>query len=347
MQSDEIQTPLRFVVTVDTEADDAWLHPDAVNVTNIRQLDRFQDLCDKYDVVPTYLLAYECATRDEALATLIPLAEKRRCEIGHHLHVWTTPPFQNEGPNGVDLDWIQAFQFQLPDSLFAEKAEALRHAIENSFGHSPTSHRAGRWGIDQRTVDWLASAGFVVETSMRTAIRLRNFPPGVESSSQNGRHIAAAEYELHKNPYFWPVESPSPACRSIVEVPATVDVRNALASTLFVPYLRSKLPGEFFLFKVYRKFAGLNMLSPDPGYSPGELPRIIERAIRRGVTVINLMFHSSELALHCSPFTKTQQDVDSVWRHLEEAFNYCQVRGIASAGISDVARLACEHAESG
>jgi hypothetical protein len=59
------------------------------------------------------------------------------------------------------------------------------------------------------------------------------------------------------------------------------------------------------------------------------------------------MFHSSELALHCSPFTKTQQDVDSVWRHLEEAFNYCQVRGIASAGISDVARLACEHAESG
>ena len=127
-------------------------------------LERFQDLCDQYNVVPTYLLAYECATRDEALKILKPLSENRRCEIGHHLHVWTTPPFQRAGPTGVDLDWIHAFQFQLPDSLFTEKAECLRQAIEKNFGRSPTSHRAGRWGIDQRTVDWMASTGFIVET---------------------------------------------------------------------------------------------------------------------------------------------------------------------------------------
>lgn len=347
MQHDEIQTPLRFVVTVDTEADDAWSRPEAVNVTNIRQLERFQDLCDKYDVVPTYLLAYECATRDEALSTLKPIAENRRCEIGHHLHVWTTPPFQNESPNGVDRDWIHAFQFQLPDSLFVEKAETLRQAIEQNFGYSPTSHRAGRWGIDQRTVDWLAGAGFVVETSMRTGLRLRQNRPGAELSMPRGRAIASAEYELHRNPYLWHSQSQVDGRPPIVEVPATVDLRSGLAAAVLLPYLKLKWPGEFFLFRVLRKLAGLNILCPDPGYAPGELPRMIDRAFEHGVTVINLMFHSSELALHCSPFTKTQQDVDSVWRHLEEAFRYMRDHGIASSGISDIARIVCLESQYG
>ena len=133
MRLEEIATPLRFVVTVDTEGDDAWSSPDDVRLENLRELPRFQDLCDEHAVVPTYLLAYECATRDEALSVLKPIADRGRCEIGHHLHVWTTPPFHREGPKGVDGEWIQAFQFQLPDSLFVEKAESLRQAIEKSF----------------------------------------------------------------------------------------------------------------------------------------------------------------------------------------------------------------------
>ncbi len=340
MRAREIRTPLRFVVTVDTEADDAWSQPESVKVTNIRQLERFQDLCDKYDVVPTYLLAYECATQDEALTVLQPLAENSRCEIGHHLHVWTTPPFQREGPSGVDLDWIHAFQFQLPDSLFTEKAECLRQAIEKNFGRSPTSHRAGRWGIDQRTVDWMASTGFVVETSMRKGLRLTHFRPGIKLSTPRGRCIAAAEYGLLKNPYLWPSESRSGHIEPIVEIPATVDAPDDIASMLFLRFLALKWPGEPFLYRVYRKLGGLGMLYPDPAKPPGEMPRIIERAIKRGVTVINLMLHSSELALHCSPYTKTQDDLDGVWRHLEEAFRYTRDREITSDGISNVAQLA-------
>jgi hypothetical protein len=340
----EITTPLRFVVTVDTEADDAWSRPDDVKVTNIRQLERFQDLCDKYDVVPTYLLAYECATRDEALKILKPLSESRRCEIGHHLHVWTTPPFQRSGPTGVDLDWIHAFQFQLPDSLFTEKAECLRQTIEKNFGRSPTSHRAGRWGIDQRTVDWLSSSGFVVETSMRKGIRLTHFRSGIKLSTPAGRRIEAAEYGLRNNPYFWPSAPNDGAADSIVEIPATVDAPDDFASMLLLRFLALKLPGEPFLYRVYRKLSGLGMLYPDPAKPPGEMPRIIERAIKRGVTVINLMLHSSELALHCSPFTKTQDNLDGVWRHLEEAFRYTRDCDIVSERLTDVARLVLKHA---
>ena len=30
----------------------------------------------------------------------------------------------------------------------------------------PTSHRAGRWGIDQRTIDWLIERNFLVDTTI-------------------------------------------------------------------------------------------------------------------------------------------------------------------------------------
>ena len=96
---------------------------------------------------------------------------------------------------------------------------------------------------------------------------------------------------------------------------------------------------------MYRKLGGLGGLYPDPAKPPGEMSRIIERAIKRGVTVINLMLHSSELALHCSPFTKTREESAGVWQHLEEAFRYARDCGIASEGISDVALLARQYAK--
>jgi len=343
LHSDEIKTALRFVVTVDTEADDAWDRPDDVKVSNVLQLERFQDLCDKYDVVPTYLLAYECATRDEALKVLKPLSENRRCEIGHHLHVWTTPPFQRAGPTGVDLDWIHAFQFQLPDSLFTEKAECLRQAIEKNFGRSPTSHRAGRFGIDQRTVDWLASSGFVVETSVRKGLRLRNLGPDVTAKIAD-RRIEATEYGLNKNPYIWPGQSSNGNDQSVVEIPLTVDAPDDFASNVLLRYLALKWPGEPLLFRMYRKLSGLGRLDLDPAKPPGEMSGIIDRAIKRGVSVINLMLHSSELALHCSPFSNNQEDLDQVWNHLEDAFRHVRDRDIVSEGLTDVARLALQYA---
>src|SRR5690606_25001960 len=202
--------PLRFVVTVDTEADDAWAHPDEIRLDNIRALPRFQELCERFSVVPTYLLTYECAHRDEALSILAPIAASARCEIGHHLHVWTCPPFAI-GDRDVDRRFVLAHQFMLPDALFVQKAERLRQEIERSFGRSPTSHRAGRWGIDPRSVDWLCRAGFVAETSLRPSVRL---PPALG-------HHASTRYTLHRNPSLW---ASTDGDTGPVELPVTVDL---------------------------------------------------------------------------------------------------------------------------
>jgi len=334
---EEIATPLRFVVTVDTEADDAWSRPDTISVENLKQLPRFQDLCDKFGIVPTYLLTYECANRDESLSILKPLAESRCCEIGHHLHVWTCPPYQSTSGDGIDRDWIHAHQFLLPDSLFVEKAEWLRQEIATNFGCSPTSHRAGRWGIDQRTVDWLASTAFIVDTSLRPTMRLPKFL---------GIH-ASTEYRPSRNPYVWHGRpNGNGECESVIEIPATVDVPDGLIARSCRQWLSEGRPFDATVTHIYRKVGGLRMLRPDPNYSPGVLPQMMENAIRQGVTVINLMLHSSELALNCSPFSKSRGSLDRVWAHLAEVFESVRCRNIISQRITEVGRLVLQHVET-
>ena len=66
----------------------------------------------------------------------------------------------------VDMEWIHAYQFEVPDTLFEEKAGRLKETIKQNYGIEPTSHRAGRFGVDQRTIDWLIKNNFVVDTSV-------------------------------------------------------------------------------------------------------------------------------------------------------------------------------------
>src|SRR3989304_4764396 len=164
--NDKTYSPV-FIVTVDTESDDAWEKPEIISLENLKEIPRFQDMCEKYDIIPTYLLSYECATREEAVSILKPISDSQKCEIGHHLHSWSTPPFQRKNNNGdVDLEWIHAYQSELPDSLFEEKAENLKSVIKQNYGIYPTSHRAGRFGIDQRSIDWLIKNKFEADTSV-------------------------------------------------------------------------------------------------------------------------------------------------------------------------------------
>ena len=81
MPSDPIKYQPIFVVTVDTEADDAWNSPEFINLRNMKQIPRFQELCDAYSIIPTYLVTYECATRDEAICVLEPISKNSRAEI--------------------------------------------------------------------------------------------------------------------------------------------------------------------------------------------------------------------------------------------------------------------------
>jgi len=329
--TDKSTGPL-FVVTVDTEADDAWVSPETIELNNLTEIPRFQELCQSYGVIPTYLVTYECAARDEAISVLKPISDRGQCEIGHHLHCWTTPPFAKESPSGVDSAWLGAYQSELPDSLFREKAECLRDEIAKAYGKSPTSHRAGRWGIDQRSIDWLIENDFTVESSVTPLISW--------STSLGSTTGGPSFYSSPRQPYFWYANSASKRSNPfLIEIPLTVDFPEGLFLRACAAYLQRELPGTSMVDHIYKKLGGSRMFRPNPSYPENTLLGIVDRTIQHGSSVLNLMIHSSELALQQSPFSQTKEDCARVWHTLEATFQHVKRIGVTPVSLSEAAML--------
>jgi hypothetical protein len=71
---------------------------------------------------------------------LLPLHERRRAEIGAHLHPWANPPF-SKWDRG---DTTPAYPAELPLGVFAAKLDVLTGVLAAKLGARPRSYRAGR-----------------------------------------------------------------------------------------------------------------------------------------------------------------------------------------------------------
>jgi len=317
-----------FTITVDTEADDAWEARDSIGMRNLSAIPRFQALCEEFEIMPTYLLTYECAVRQEALAVLKSIADQHSCEIGFHLHSWTTPPFERESPEGFDAAWMQAYQFELPESLFREKSACLLEAIENAYGIRPTAHRAGRWGIDQRSVDWLIEKKFLIDTSV---------VPMWDLSAKMGKRMGGPSFlAARHSPYFWlHSQAGNNLSRSLLEIPLTVYAPRSIILAAMAGYIRRNMAGKRVVERIYRRFIGGNgQLRLHPKYSLNTLLKIIQSQLSGYPTIINMMIHSSELMVGQSPFSRTPQACEALWEKLRWTFAFIRDLRISSAGIS-------------
>ena len=330
LASDHATSRPLLVITVDTEADDAWGTPDRIALRNLAAVPRFQALCENYSAVPTYLVTYECAVRDESVRVLRPLVSRGLCEIGHHLHVWTTPPFSREDPQGVDVEWIQAYQSELPDSLFVEKADCLHDAILGSFGVAPTSHRAGRWGVDQRTIEWLVRRGYAVDTSVTPLISWRY---------AKGRRSGGPSFARYpRRPHLWAVRNElTHGESSIVEIPVSVSWRGNVAIELYDRCLDAEWTGARLARRALKRLLAPRLVRPNPDYPLRFFSDALEQSIREGAPIINVMLHSSELAYGCSPSTATRKGVASVWSRLELVLRRARELGLESATLTSAA----------
>ena len=119
---------------------------DRLEVKNAERLPALQALCDEYGVRPTYLVTHEMATRPEsARHPARPRAGGGRCEIGAHLHPWSSPPFRPE-----DLAAHTYPAQPAPGAARPAAHASSRTTIEQSIGVRPTTYRAGRNGFDGR-----------------------------------------------------------------------------------------------------------------------------------------------------------------------------------------------------
>jgi len=290
------QTPPAVLVGVDTEADDQWSASgrEKNEVRNAERLPELQALCDGFGVRPTYVVTYEMATREESSAVLRELQRGGRCEIGTHLHPWSSPPFRPE-----DLR-AHTYPMNLPRELLERQLTDLTSVIEERVGVRPTSYRAGRNGFDGHSLPILERLGYTVDTSV---------DPLFNERRKGGPAFAGAPLVPYHPDYS---DVRRPGASKILEVPISAATLPGLPKPLEALY--ATLPAIPYRGAIKR--LGLRPVWLRPSYSP--LPDMLAFATRlrdMRVPCFNIIFHSSELLPGGSPYTP---DAASVARFLED-----------------------------
>ena len=317
-----------LVITVDTEAD--WHHPEQLKLRNITAIPDFQDECVQYGFIPTYLVTYEVASRDESLSVLQPIAWKKLCDIGHHLHVWSTPPFETPSPGGTDSTWMHGLQSELPDPLFEAKMLMLHDTIRKNFGLAPTSHRAGRWAIDTRTLKWLSAHGYLADSSM-TARKTWWYTRGKKT------RIGVNSARVSNNPYFPSLSDITmPATRNsdrigILEIPVSA------AGTAFGALQRTRGFGLFSAGLNKIGYYRLGMISFRPSYniSIPLFTHLVHNLFQLKLPVYNFMLHSNEVFPGASPYSKRKDLVTRIWERIHLTFALAKEYNIRGIALSD------------
>jgi hypothetical protein len=290
------------LVGVDTEADDQWSAAgrQALSVRNAERLGALQQLFDALGVRPTYLVTHEMASRAESAAVLRGLFSGGRCEIGAHLHPWSSPPFRPEDQDG-------RYPHQLPTALLRRQLTELTETIEGAMGRRPTSYRAGRHGFDERSLVILEELGYTVDTSV---------DPLFNERRKGGPTFAGAPLRPYR-PDYRDVRRPGGA--RILEIPVSAATAPRLPKPL--ERLYTSLPP--IPYRGALKRVGLRAVWLRPSYTA--LPDMLAFASRlgaEGVPCFNLLFHSSELLPGGSPYTPDQRSVDRFLDHLRRVLEH-------------------------
>jgi peptidoglycan/xylan/chitin deacetylase (PgdA/CDA1 family) len=288
--------PPAVLVGIDTEADDQWSARgrEEMGVRNAARLPALQALFEEFGVRPTYVVTWEMATRDESAAVLRALARSGRCEIGAHLHPWSSPPFRPE-----DLA-RHTYPHNLPPELLDRQLTDLTAAIERELGVKPTTYRAGRNGLDGRTLPILERLGYTVDTSV---------DPLFNERRKGGMRFDGAPLAPY-HPDYGDVRRPGAS--KILEVPITAATLPALPKPLEKAYARLRpIPWRGAL-----KRLGLRPVWLRPSYTPlRDMLAFADRLARAAVPCFNVIFHSSEVLPGGSPYTP---DEASVVRFLDD-----------------------------
>jgi hypothetical protein len=320
---------MKLIITIDTEGDNQWDRSLPRSIENVRFIPRFQDLCERYGFAPTYLCTYDVAAAQHFDEVLLPLSKTARAEIGAHLHPWTSPPFSPWDKRGT----TPAYPSELPPGLFARKLECLTELLAVKLGHSPTSYRAGRWGLSAAHIPVLLRLGYIVDCSVTPLMTWVD--PGAR---ERGQDFSAAPAQ----PYFIAWGDPARRGTSrLLEVPVTILYVNGMmrrSRVLRAAYGRyRKTPFARLLNRVFT--VAPQWFRPFPDMTVDRLRAVHHAASHLALPAIEMMFHSSELMPGGSPHNPTKDAVEYLYERLDTLLAYLSAEGVQGTTLSGFAKL--------
>lgn len=302
---------MKWIFTVDTEADDQWAQDGSVTLHNIAELLRLQTFAEERGIVPTYLSSFETL----AHPTMRQLAKAHKectAEIGGHLHPWTTPPHDE-----LDRE-VQRFPLELPDEVLDAKLAALTDGIRSLIGEQPLSFRAGRWGADDRVFAAVAKHGYRIDSSVT---------PGIDWKlivRDKKKHTACPDFSSYSaRPYIVPGTS-------LLQVPMSV------VPTGIVPQLAPFAQKKGIVGKGARALSRPRWCRIFPTSSLNDLVAVYKAAKRDNLSALVFMTHSSELAAGRSPYAKDEAAVERTYALLDGFARFLKGEGVVSVRMRDL-----------
>lgn len=303
----KISQPLKntkfFVISLDVEGDNEWEEKKRQHITleNINQIPRFHRLCQKFNIRPTYLLSYPAIVSNKSAGLFRELNENGDCEIGTHLHVWSTPPIRT-----IDIKNM-TFQMDLSIKDLKEKLKKITDVVHSSVHCEPVSFRAGRWGIDGRSLRLLEELDYLIDSSVT---------PSFSWEKIGGpKFITASPEPYHPDCYDLTKMGNS----TILEIPVSI------AFSIEIPIFIKKI-----YFKLSASTKGilkrLNIIHPiwlEPTFTPfNRLLNLSLKLMRRGSRFLHMMLHSSSLLSGGSPMSANSKRVEKIFFNLENYFYF-------------------------
>lgn len=321
---------MKFIITIDTEGDNQWDHGRNLTVENIKFVPRFQELCKKYKIIPTYLVTSEVCDDSFAREIFTEYLTKGTAEIGAHLHSWTTPPFLDmEGFKFNDVN--HAFATELPDHLINKKIKYLTDQIEASFGSRPFSFRSGRFGFNETVAKILIGNSYLVDSSITPYTNWsgsKGVPQGIGGPDFSEKRPFPTEYSF--------------TGKSLLEIPVTI------VPTVFpldknigiVQYYFRNVDRTLILRKLKSLFYKDQplWLRPFDWTTNIQFNQIIDKAFSIKMPFLVMMFHSSELMPGCSIYRKDRDSIERLFDQLEYLFILLEEKKIGSLSLTEAAK---------
>jgi len=305
-----------FIITIDTEGDNLWVPYQTrdgyrtITTENAKYLQPFQELCEKYGFITTFLTNYEMAVSDDYRKFAEKGLKKNTIEIGLHTHTWNMPP---EYPLTFNPDGNNAYAGDFPADVLDEKVKVLTNILKENFQCDIKSHRGGRWYLDNTLCSILEKYGYTVDCSVT---------PGVSWSNLIGN----MKYGINYEGYNYEISTLSGFDSHLLEIPPTI--MNVGKIKPFVPYTAKEIVARLKKKKIW--------LRPN-GYNLHDMLYIVDEC-NQNDKYLEFMIHSSELMPGGSPTFRTEYSIKRLYKHMDVLFSRISELGYEGIAISDYAK---------